>query len=82
MRPDGAARMLADVDDFCDPELEGIFVAQVARGEFVSVQEAKADFLGSLDASIAEADAGLVEDIEVVAARLMERYANWPRAAE
>ena len=65
-----------------DPELEDCVAAAVARGEFATVAEARADFWAKLDESIAQADRGETEDIEVVWARLRERYANWPRAAE
>ena len=68
--------------DFCDPELETVFAAQVTRGEFANVEEARADFLTGLDEALAQVEAGETEDFDVVAARLTERYARWPRAAE
>lgn len=65
-----------------DPDLEDCMAAAVDRGEFATVQEARADFWAKLDESIAQADRGELHDIEVVRRNLHERYANWPHAAE
>ena len=77
-----SAPMFAFVDDEPDLELDDVFAAQVARGEFASVEEALADLEASLEQADADIDAGLGIDADVVFARLHERYANWPRAAE
>lgn len=74
--------MLPSVADEPDLELEDVFAAQVARGEFASVEEAFADLVASLEQADADIEAGLDIDAEVVFAQLHERYANWPRAAE
>lgn len=74
--------MSSRVDDQPNLDLEDVYAAQVARGEFANAEEARADFLASLDEAIAEDEAGLSVDAEVVFAELRERYANWPRAAE
>lgn len=67
---------------FEDADVEGCMVAAVDRGEFATVEEARADFLASLERGIKEFDEGGGVDIEAVAADLHQRYANWPRAAE
>ena len=38
--------------------------------------------LAAVEEGLADIAAGRVEDADVVFARLRERYANWPRAAE
>ena len=69
-------------DKDIDIDIDEVFAAGVARGEFATVAEARRDFDAKMDAAIAELDAGLGTDADVVFARLQERYANWPRAAE
>lgn len=65
-----------------DPDLEEVFSAEVDRGNFATVEEARAEFDASIDEAIAELDACGEIDGEIVFAELRERYANWPRAAE
>lgn len=36
----------------------------------------------AIEAGLADVEAGRVEDADIVFARLRERYADWPRAAE
>ena len=67
---------------FEDADTEDCMQAAVARGEFTTVEQARADFLESLERGIKEADAGGGVDLVVVCAELRERYAKWPRAAE
>ena len=74
--------MLASVHEKPDLELEDVYEAQVARGEYASVEQARAGLVGSLTQADADIDAGLGIDADVVFAQLRERYANWPRAAE
>ena len=65
-----------------DPDLEDVFAAGVSRGEFATVEDARASFWDKIDRSIAEADAGDLHEIETVRASLHERFTHWPRAAE
>ena len=65
-----------------DPDIDDAIAAGVDRGDFATIEEARADFWEKLDESIAQADRGEVHDLDVVWAALRERYANWPRAAE
>ena len=74
--------MLPAVDDEPDLVLEDVFATQVARGEFASVEAARADLRASLEQADADVDAGLGIDADIVFAQLRDRYDNWPRAAE
>ena len=65
-----------------DAELEECMHAAVARGEFATVEEARADFWVKLDRSIAQADAGERHDIELVWAAIRDRLTNLPHVAE
>ena len=65
-----------------DPDIDDAIAAGVDRGEFATIEEARADFWAKLDESIAQADRGELYDLEVVWANLRGRYAAWPRAAE
>ena len=67
---------------FDDADLEDCMAGAVQRGEFASLDEARADFLAKLDESIAQAGRGETTDAAVVFARLQQRYADWPHAAE
>ncbi|WP_174279807.1 hypothetical protein [Sphingomonas bacterium] len=70
------------ITEFDDPDIEDCIAASVDRGEFSSVDEARADFLAKLNVSVAQADRGELIPAEEVFERLHQRYANWPRAAE
>lgn len=70
------------IELFEDADLEDCMCAAVARGEFATVAEARADLLASLDEAIDELEAGGGIEIDIVAAELHECYVNWPRAAE
>ena len=65
-----------------DADLQRVLAVRVDRGDFTTVEAAKADFLARLDQSIAQADAGQLLDLDNVFDELEQRYANWPRAAE
>lgn len=69
-------------EPIADPDLEDCMTAAVDRGEFATLEEARADFWAKLDESIAQADRGELHDLDEVFDELRERYANWPRAAE
>lgn len=67
---------------FQDRDVEDCMHAAVDRGEFATVEEARADFNTSMEEAIADCEAGRTEDIEVVFARLRALYTDMPRAAE
>lgn len=69
-------------EPIADPDLEDCMAAAVDRGEFATLEEARADFWAKLDKSIAQADRGEFEDIEVVWARLRQHLTDLPHAAE
>ena len=63
---------------------EAVRLLQEREGvdEAVDLDSLDPETRAAVEAGLADIEAGRTEDAEVVFARLQERYANWPRAAE
>lgn len=63
-----------------DAVREGVRLLQ--EEEWVDLDSLDPATRAAVEAGLADIAAGRTEDAEIVLARLQERYANWPRAAE